>query len=43
MKNREYRGCELESPTYRQIVAEKLVRENKQVINESKSKRGKRS
>jgi len=37
------RGCEWESPIYRQIVVEKKAKENKQVINEFKSKRGKRS
>ena len=42
-KKREYRGCEWESPIYRQIVAEKKAKENKEVINEFKSKRGKRS
>ncbi|MDA8959534.1 hypothetical protein N9F64_01935 [bacterium] len=42
-KKREYRGCEWESPIYRQIIAEKKAKENKQVINEFKSKRGKRS
>tara|TARA_R110000822_G_scaffold140974_1_gene278712 strand:- start:1469 stop:1606 length:138 start_codon:yes stop_codon:yes gene_type:complete len=42
-KKREYRGCEWESPIYRQIIAEKKSKENKQVINEFKSKRGKRS
>jgi hypothetical protein len=43
MKKREYRGCEWESPIYRQIVAEKKAKENKKGINECKTKRGKRS
>ena len=43
MAKKEYRGCEWNSPIYRQIVAEKKAKENKQVINEFKSKRGKRS
>jgi hypothetical protein len=43
MKKREYRGCEWESPIYRQIVAEKLRKEGKTTINEYKTKRGKRS
>jgi len=42
-KKREYRGCEWESPIYRQIIAEKKQKDNKQTINEFKSKRGKRS
>ena len=48
MKKREYRGCEWNSPIYRQIVAEK--RDNSGIhsttsmpINENKTKRGKRS
>ena len=40
---REYRGCEWESPIYRQIIAEKKAIENKQILNEWKTKRGKRS
>ena len=47
-KKREYRGCEWDSPIYRQIVAEK--RDNSRLhstmsmpINEYKTKRGKRS
>ncbi len=42
-KKREYRGCEWESPIYRQIVAEKKAKANKQSISEFKTKRGKRS
>ncbi len=42
-KKREYRGCEWESPIYRQIIAEKKAKENREVINEYKTKRGKRS
>ena len=48
MKKREYRGCEWNSPIYRQIVAEK--QDNRGIhstismpINEYKTKRGKRS
>tara|TARA_R110002074_G_scaffold295088_1_gene466699 strand:- start:2 stop:133 length:132 start_codon:yes stop_codon:yes gene_type:complete len=43
MKKREYRGCEWESPIYRQIVAENDKKEGKATINEYKTKRGKRS
>jgi|TARA_R110002153_G_scaffold5758_1_gene26693 ribosomal protein S16 len=44
-KIREYRGCELESPLYRQVVAEMSARKGgeTQVINEYKPKRGKYS
>ena len=42
-KKREYRGCELDSPIYRQIVAEKNAKQNNTIINEYKTKRGKRS
>ncbi len=42
MKNHR-RGCEWESPIYRQIVAEKLQKERKTIINELKTKRGKRN
>ena len=44
-KIREYRGCELESPIYRQIVIEMAARKGgeTQVINEYKTKRGKYS
>jgi len=34
------RGCEWESPIYRQIIKEK---ETKKILNEGKTKRGKRS
>ena len=43
MAKREYRGCEWESPIYRQIIAEKKAKENKQILGEWKTKRGKRS
>jgi len=48
MKKREYRGCEWESPIYRQIVAEKRAKQGSHStismpINEYKPKRGKRS
>ncbi|MDB4489803.1 hypothetical protein N9034_01345 [bacterium] len=47
-KIREYRGCELESPIYRQIVAEKrdncgLHSTTSMSLNEYKTKRGKNS
>ncbi len=42
-KRKEYRGCEWDSPIYRQIVAEKQAKQNKTVINEYRTKRGKRS
>jgi hypothetical protein len=42
MKKREYRGCEWESPIYRQIIAEKNNK-SKEKLNEHKTKRGKRS
>lgn len=42
MAKREYRGCEWESPIYRQIIKEKKQEKNKQ-INEFKTKRGKNS
>jgi hypothetical protein len=43
-KTREYRGCEWNSPIYRQIVAEKQAKQaGKTIINEYKTKRGKRS
>ena len=40
MAKREYRGCELESPLYRQVADEMA---GKPLIIESKTKRGKRS
>ena len=48
MAKREYRGCEWESPIYRQIVAEKrddrgIHSTTSMPINEYKTKRGKRS
>tara|TARA_B100000768_G_C11139227_1_gene315346 strand:- start:409 stop:543 length:135 start_codon:yes stop_codon:yes gene_type:complete len=43
MAKREYRGCEWESPIYRQIIAEKKAKEKKQTINEWRTKRGKQS
>ena len=42
-KKRAYYGCEMESPIYRQIVAEKNAKQNNTIINEYKTKRGKRS
>ena len=47
-KIREYRGCELESPLYRQIIAEKQANRGlhstmSMPINEYKTKRGKYS
>ena len=42
-KTREYRGCEWNSPIYRQIVAEKNAKQNNTIINEYKTKIGKRS
>ena len=42
-KKRAYWGCEMESPTYRQIMKEKEAKKNKTTINEYKTKRGKRS
>ena len=43
-KKRAYYGCEMESPLYRQVAAEMAAkREGKTVINEHKTKRGKRS
>ena len=40
MAKKEYRGCEWDSPIYRQIIAEKKKVKN---ISEFKTKRGKRS
>jgi hypothetical protein len=43
-KKRAYWGCEMESPLYRQVAAEMAAkREGKTIINEHKTKRGKRS
>ncbi len=43
-KKREYNGIELQSPLYQQVAAEMAAkREGKTVINEYKTKRGKRS
>ena len=43
-KTREYKGCEMESPLYRQIVAEMHYKnKGETLINEYKTKRGKRS
>ena len=44
-KVREYRGCEFQSPIYRQIVIEMASKKSgeTQVINEYKTKRGKYS
>ena len=48
MAKRKYNGCELSSPLYRQIVAEKRAKQGSHStmsmpINEYKPKRGKRS
>ena len=43
MKKREYRGCEWESPTYRQIVAEIQGKNINVTTAEHETKRGKRS
>jgi|TARA_R110000823_G_C15927503_1_gene499201 hypothetical protein len=43
MAKREYRGCEWASPIYRQIIAEKKAKKNKETLNEFKTKRGKHS
>ena len=40
MARKEYRGCEWDSPIYRQIIAEKKKVKN---ISEFKTKRGRRS
>jgi len=43
-KKREYRGCEMSSPLYRQVAAEIAAkREGKTLVLEYKTKRGKRS
>jgi hypothetical protein len=42
-KKREYRGCEWESPIFREIMREKWAKEGKTKINEYRTKRGKRS
>ena len=43
-KQRVYKGCELESPIYREIVREmQLNKVGKTIVNEHKTKRGKRS
>ncbi len=43
-KKREYWGCEMESPLYRQVAAEMAAkRGGKTLINEHITKRGKRS
>ena len=42
-KQRVYKGCELESPIYRQVVAEMQAKRESKTINEYKTKRGKRS
>ena len=43
MKKREYRGCELQSPLYQQVAREMAAARAGKVINEYKTKRGKRS
>jgi hypothetical protein len=43
-KQRVYKGCELESPIYRQVAAEMQAKKvGKTLVNEHKTKRGKRS
>tara|TARA_R110000851_G_scaffold69345_1_gene155303 strand:- start:270 stop:431 length:162 start_codon:yes stop_codon:yes gene_type:complete len=43
-KQRVYKGCELESPIYRQVAAEMQSKTTgKTIVNEHKTKRGKRS
>jgi hypothetical protein len=43
-KKREYWGCEMESPLYRQVAAKMAAkREGQTIINEYITKRGKRS
>jgi hypothetical protein len=43
-KKRAYWGCEMESPIYRQVAAEMAAkREGKTLVNEYKTKRGKKS
>jgi|TARA_B110000977_G_C10860449_1_gene409546 hypothetical protein len=39
---RKYKGCELESPIYRQIIKEKN-KTNKNLIDDYRTKRGKQS
>jgi hypothetical protein len=43
-KQRVYKGCELDSPIYRQIIAENNTKNNldNQGLNINKTKRGKR-
>jgi hypothetical protein len=36
-----HRGCEWDSPIFRQIMAEKQSKQNKEIITEYKTKRGK--
>jgi len=38
---KKQRGCEWDSPIFRQIMAEKQGKQSKQVITEYKTKRGK--
>jgi|TARA_B110000285_G_scaffold74268_1_gene85596 hypothetical protein len=38
-----YRGCELESPIYRQVAAEMAKARGEEIITEYKTKRGKRN
>mgnify|MGYP003671105720 FL=1 len=43
-KQRVYKGCELESPIYRQVAAEMQAKKaGKTIVNEHKTKRGKQS
>jgi hypothetical protein len=43
MAKKEYRGCEWDSPIYRQIIAEKKKVKHKQTLSELRTKRGKKS
>ena len=43
MAKKEYRGCEWDSPIYRQIIAAKKKVMNKQTLSELRTKRGKKS
>ena len=43
-KQRVYKGCELESPIYRQVAVEMQAKKaGKTLVNEHKTKRGKQS
>ena len=42
-KNRVYRGCEMESKLYWEIVMEMNEKKTGKIVNEYKTKRGKRA